>query len=420
MRLYFVNRFYWPAEQATAQLLTDLAESLATAGWSVSIVTGVSSAGLPARTTHRGVEIIRVGPLTAGATRFAGRAWDFARFHAAAARCLRREARRGDIVVALTDPPLIGLTAALVAAARGTRLIHWIHDIYPEVLYSVAPNFSSRLLCRALRPPRNLAWRRAAACVTLGETMADVVRRAGVAAARLHVVPNWAPRGVAPVAAEARSARREQWDLNRRFVVGYSGNLGRVHDLAGLIEVAEILRDDPRFVFLFVGGGAGLHALREAAERRGLPNVRFEPPQPRAELSLTLSVPDIHVIAVRAGCESFVFPSKLYGAAAVARPALVLAAPGAEIARLVRAAGMGLAFAPNESAAIAAALRELAGDPARLEQFGAAAARFHAAGGNGDIAAQRWQALLAAVAGSDSPVSRPALSPSDAASAPHA
>lgn len=394
MRVHFINRFYWPAEPATAQLLADLAEGLAARAWPVTVIAGHSSRDLAAAELRRGVTIHRVGPLMARTQNLARRALDFVAFQSAVRRHLLRTVAAGDVVVALTDPPLIGVAAAKSASARGAQLVHWVHDIYPEVLTAVTSNPAARLASAFLRPRRNAAWQRAAACVVLGETMAKVVRANGVSPDRIQIVPNWAPQGVEPAPASAVAALRQTWSLEGKFVVAYSGNLGRVHDVMGLVEVAARLREDPRFVFLCIGGGAGFARLQRAAQSRGLSNVRFLPPQPRASLAVSLSLPDVHLVSLREGCEAFVFPSKVYGVAAVGRPVLVWAAPDSELAAIVAEAGLGATFRPADASGIVGWLRGLAEDPARGEQLARAATRFAHASGGAAAAVQAWDGLL--------------------------
>ncbi|MEY4938672.1 MAG: hypothetical protein RIQ93_407 [Verrucomicrobiota bacterium] len=393
MRLYFINRFYWPAELATAQLLVDLAESLAAQNCSVSVVVCHSAAGLPARERRNGVEIIRVGsPPTDH--HLARRTMNAAWFHLAALALLWRTVRPGDVIVALTDPPLIGVTAALIARVRGARLVHWIQDIYPEVLPAVTKSWIARITSGAFRPVRDVAWRNAAACVTLGEDMAATVRPNLSRKNRLHIVPNWAPQGLHAGAAEEVAALRTHWGLGDRFIVGYSGNLGRVHDLSGLIQVAENFRTDPAIVFLLVGHGANYNALRTEVDRKQLTNVRFLPPRPRGELSVSLSVPDVHLISLRPGCEKFVFPSKLYGVAAVARPVLLLGTRNSELAETIARQAMGTVFDPHDTAGISACLRRLATEPAWRRSLEAAAGRFGLQNGGITRARDQWQNIL--------------------------
>ena len=178
------------------------------------------------------------------------------------------------------------------------------------------------------------------------------------------MIPNWAPGGqaLAPVPPE-KNPFPLAWDLRGRFAVVYSGNLGRVHALESVLEAAALLRDLPEIVFLFVGDGPQRRTLESRAAARGLGNVRFLPAQPRAYLAASLSAADVHLVTLRDGCERLVFPSKLYGIAAVGRPVVYMGPTGAEIATTIRAGRFGLVVDPSDSAALADALRRLAGDP---------------------------------------------------------
>lgn len=388
-RLFFINRFYWPDEPATAQLLADLAEGLAARGRRVTVITSPAP-GAPRRETHRGVSVVRVGPGRHPGRGTGARALSFALFFAAACWRLAREARRGDTVVALTDPPLIGVGAGLVARARGARCYHWVQDIYPEIAVALTPH---RWLA-ALRPFRDAAWRRADGCVTLGTDMAGALSAAGVPSARIHLVPNWAPAGVGPVEEARPAALRAAWGLEGRMIVAYSGNLGRVHDLESVLGAAEILRGEPDIVWAFIGEGAGRGALESAVRSRGLGQVRFLPRQPRADLAAVLAAADVHLVTLRADCARLVFPSKLYGIAAAGRPVVFVGPVDCEPARLVTGHGLGWAFAPADMPALAARLRRLRDFPAERREAGAAAARFAESAGGAERAVTAWDRLL--------------------------
>jgi len=78
-------------------------------------------------------------------------------------------------------------------------------------------------------------------------------------------------RGNRPAYA-AHNPLRSAWNLEDKFVVGYSGNLGRAHEFETILGAAEHLRSDPRIVFLFIGGG---HSSDELARR--VKESRLEP-----------------------------------------------------------------------------------------------------------------------------------------------
>lgn len=391
MRLILLNRFYWPDEPATAQLLTDLAEALAARGCEVTIITShPGGPTVPRAETHRGVRILRVGSTRSTGAGLRGKAMDFATFFLGALGRLLVTARRGDAIVAMTDPPLLGIGVAFVAALRGARLFHWVQDIYPELAIELTGHGWLHLV----RPMRNVSWRSAEGCVTLGDDMAAELAAAGVAPERISVIPNWGPAGLTAQPASAAASLRAEWGLAGKFVVAYSGNLGRVHDLDAVLDLADAMRADRGVAFVLIGGGAQRVALETAAARRGLSNLTFHPPQPRAQLAASLALGDLHLVTLRPGCERFVFPSKLYGITAVGRPVLLIGPRDCELARLVRERGFGRAFARDEIDALAGAVRALAQNPAECARLAAAALDFAAENGGPTAAAERWQRVL--------------------------
>lgn len=398
-RVIFVNRFYHPNEVATAQLLTDLAEALARDGREVCVIASAPVADTPPASDERrhDVSIFRVHSTHWSRRHVLGRVIDLVTFQAGALVQLFKRLRPGDTVVAMTDPPLLGVVAWLVARLRRARIVHWVQDIYPEI----AAELTGHRWLLVLRPLRNAAWRRAHACVVPGADMAATVAAGGVSASQIVVSPNWAPAGLGPPPPDAVATLRQAWNLSGKFVVGYSGNLGRVHDLEPLLDVADALRDRPDIAWVFVGHGAQRASLEAAATARGLANVHFKPPQPRSQLATSLGVAEVQLVTLLPGAEHSVFPSKLYGIAAVGRPIALIGPRGSELARLVVEHKMGAAFTRDEGDALARWLVALAADPLRRELM-ANAARHFAAGGF-DRALASWRNVLGGELAGNSP-----------------
>ncbi|AHF93541.1 glycosyl transferase family 1 [Opitutaceae bacterium TAV5] len=372
--IVFLNRFYHPSTTATGQLLTDLAEGLAARGHAVRVVTSRHDASLPEDETHNGVRIHRIG--TPARWRGFARITEFRAFHVAARRRLPSLLAPADTVVALTDPPLVGVTAAQACRASGARLVHWVQDIYPELLAAAGAGWPALPLVALLRLRRDRAWREATRCVTLGGDMAALLRARGVPSDRLAIIPNWAPAGLAPPPPETVAAMRARWGLGDRFIVAYSGNLGRVHDLDVCLRVAEALRSDSRFAFVFIGEGARKSRLQRAVAARGLENVVFRPHESRRHLAASLAAADAHWVTLRDSCGSLVFPSKLYGIAAVGRPVLFAGPPGGELARQVTAHRLGIAAAPDDTARFVRTLHHWIETPAACEDAARASLAF--------------------------------------------
>src|SRR3954470_2824798 len=137
-RVLFVNRFFHPDHSATSQMLSDLSFHLAERGWNVEVITSRqryddASAKLPPREIVRGVDVRRVWSTRFGRGFLPGRAIDYATFYVSAFFALLRRGGRGATIVALTDPPLISVVAALAAMLRGAALVNWTQDLFPDV-----------------------------------------------------------------------------------------------------------------------------------------------------------------------------------------------------------------------------------------------------------------------------------------------
>lgn len=353
-RVVFVNRYFHPDHSATSQMASDLAFHLASRGWEVSAITGRqryddASAKL-GNETVRGVRIERIWATRFGRRRLTGRALDYATFYASALVAIHRQ--RDAVVVAMTDPPMISVVAALASH----RLVNWLQDLFPEVaseLGFAAPRFLRRL--------RDWSLGRARTNVVIGRSMAGHVAKA-------TVVHNWADLSIRPVPRE-ENVLRQQWGLGEAFVVGYSGNFGRAHDFSTIVRAMEILRAEQErgaVRFLFIGDGARLGEVKQHAA----PSALFLPYQPREALSHSLSAADAHLVTLRPSLEGLIVPSKFYGALAAGRPVLTIGSPEGELAGIVERASCGFAVAAGDAEGLAGRIRELAADPAGAALMG--------------------------------------------------
>lgn len=378
--IIFVNRYFSPDHSATSQLLTDLAVEVAKSKSHVKIVTSRQiyddpERSLSARQTIEGVEVRRVWTTRFGRNRLCGRIFDYVSFLLTTSLMLLSIVRRGDLVIAKTDPPMIGVIVAFIAAIRGARQAHWVQDVFPEI--AAREFFWLRgLLGRALMWMRNAALRRAAFIVVLSDAMRRHLSAQGIAEEKFFVIPNWFDgEGVRPLAAESNPLRRH-WGAEDKFVVGYSGNLGRVHDSETFFDAAVLLQSEPEIQFCFIGGGRNRSVIEDRVRRRAMLNVRFEPYQDRDTLTHSLTLLDVHLVSLRPGFDSFVYPSKIAAAAAAGRPIVYVGDAEGELARDISKARIGVVTPCGDGAALAQQLLKLKDDDVLRGELGANARQY--------------------------------------------
>jgi len=316
--LFFVNRFFYPDLSATSQILTDLAVHLAASGYRVQVVTSRLSYENPAisfapREVTLGVNVVRVATTRFGRANLLGRSLDYLSFYLSAFWQLLREVKRGDVVIAKTDPPLIGVVAATAARLKGAQLVNWLQDVFPEVGTALGVRVLGGPVAPVLQVLRDASLKSAAANVVLGKRMAAYLLGRSLPAHQVVVIHNWTDDiGIVPTAHADNPLRRE-WGLADHFVVGYSGNLGRAHEMHTILGAARELRDQAHIRFLFVGGGAQLESARAVVSAQQLGNVDFRPYQAREMLSLSLGAIDLHLVSLNPAVEGFIVPSKFSG-----------------------------------------------------------------------------------------------------------
>ena len=166
MRVLFVNRFFYPDHSATSQMLTDLAGDLRGAGMDIAVITGRQliddpRAGLAGFERLDGIDVHRVWSTRFGRGNLVGRGIDYLSFYLGAGWRLVRLCRRGDVVVANTDPPLISVVAGWVAKWRGALLVNWLHDLFPEIAQRLGVALVGGALGKLLATLRDGSLRRA-------------------------------------------------------------------------------------------------------------------------------------------------------------------------------------------------------------------------------------------------------------------
>ena len=404
-RLIFLNRFFYPDHSATSQILSDLAFDLSASGAEVHVITSRQlydspQAELPREDVVRGVKVHRVTTTTFGRAALPGRAIDYASYYRSMWRCARSLIRRGDVLIAKTDPPLASVFAAQLVANFNAQLVNWLQDIYPELAAGTGVPFMKGLAGNTLARLRNRSLMRAAANVVVGQRMAEYVKSLGAAPNRIHVIPNWIDdEQIRPVQHDENPLRIE-WGLQERFVVGYAGNLGRAHEFDTVLAASELLQNDPRILFLFVGGGHQFERLARAVKDRRLGgNFRFVPYQPQSLLKFSLNLADVHLVSLKPELEGLLVPSKFYGAAAVGRPVISITAADGEIAQLVRKHNCGIVVEPGNGQRLAEELMLLSKNPTRAAEMGGRARAMLEACFTRRRALAHWRHLLTALQG---------------------
>jgi len=325
------------------------------------------------RDVHHGVQMYRAASTTFPPGRFVGRAANYLSYFLSA--CLAGlMVPRPDVVVPLTDPPIIGLAALLTARRWSARLVFLCQDVFPEVTW-LLEDFQNATVNRVLDRINRRLVRQADRVVALGDTMRQrLIVGKGADPQKVEVIHNWADcRAIVP--GPKRNAFSLAHGLAEAFVVLHSGNMGQSQGLESLADAASLLRSYDDLQVVLVGDGTTRPALEAKVRSQGMSNVHFLPCQPREQLWQSFASADVFVISLKRGLASSIVPSKLYGILAAGWPYVAAVEEACEVTAITKQYHCGLLAEPGDPKVLADALLTLYHDRALAQRLGANARR---------------------------------------------
>jgi glycosyltransferase involved in cell wall biosynthesis len=398
MKVLLLNQVFWPDVAATAQHGHDLGRYLAQHGVQVTALASRSlysetGKALPREGGVDGIRVVRAGQSRFGKTALAARAFDFVSFYLAAlwkAIWLPRQ----DIVVCFTTPPFIAFVGILLRWLKGTKVVCWTMDLYPDVPVAAGVLRRGSLAHSLFDAVDRFSLRHADRVVVLGRCMQQRLLEKGVDPKRMEVINVWADGDEVSVRPIEGNALRTAWQLGDRFVIEYSGNFGIGHDGETMYRAMQATRANDSIRWVIVGGGTKRGELEAFVMTHDIVNAVLKPYQPREALGELLSLGNVHLVSVAENFSGLLVPSKFYGVLAAARPVLYVGPRESEVARVIEESKCGLVIEQGDSAGLVKAIETLHADPQLAQAMGRRAREVFERTFTRSLACERWLRLL--------------------------
>jgi len=372
--ILFISELYYPEETSTGFFVTGIAEGLAQQeGLRVSALCaqptysrkGVSA---PKRESRNGVSIHRLAAPSGDKNRMLDRIWSALILTLRFCFAMLSDIKRGDIVVVLTNPPTLPLLAGWICRIKGATAVLLVHDVYPDVLIPTGFTTERSLLYRMFERVQRHMLRRMRHVVVLGRDMREQLRAKLPEAEqdKFTIIPNWGDGDAVHPGLRSSNALRSRLGLESKFVVQFSGNLGRTHGLDDLVALARSFKKDVSIHFLIFGWGAGRDWLDQTIRKENMLNMTLLDPCDKSELGTYLTACDLFLLPFKKGMEGISVPSRLYNVMAAGSPILAVCSPESELALVVEEESMGWVVEPGDIESMKRVVLEASNHPDRL------------------------------------------------------
>jgi len=244
--------------------------------------------------------------------------------------------------------PPMGYLLNLLVSNRFSMLI-W--DVYPDsfkimgikdhhILYKSWSYLNRRSLPKAYR------------LFTIGNRMAGLLSQY-VEGDKIIIQPIWSVFESPPKIIKSDNVFIKKHNLQGRFIVQYSGNIGLTHNVEVLLEIAELLKHHEHILIQIIGKGPRMAELKKRIEEKEIRNCMLLPFQSDEMFPYSLSAADIGVVILDEKTSMGSVPSKSYNIMSLGIPSIYIAGKDSELSDYAHRYNHGRCFQAGECKEIA-------------------------------------------------------------------
>ena len=229
-----------------------------------------------------------------------------------------------DIIFGTSVPPMLSVLGVFFSKFKNIKFYYWLMDMQPELSISSGLFKKKTITAKILTFLGNYSLRNSDKIFSMDRYMSDYLLN------RVHIKnqifnnPPWPVIDKIYKGNKKDNPFRIQNNFGDKIVVMYSGNHSYVHPLDTLLESAKILKDNSKFLFVFIGEGVRKKDVSNFIKKNKLDNILQLPFQPRSNIHISLSSADIQVVIMGDNLVGYTHPNKIYGGLYIGRTILYI------------------------------------------------------------------------------------------------
>ena len=373
-RALLVTTNYWPEPTGIAVYTTDLAESLKTNNYQVTVLTSLPHYPwwkVPTEfahldegvTSHNGVEVIRAKHLVPPKMNALLRM----RFEFSLWWNLKRVSKRFkdddfDVVIGCMPTVAAGVTGNKIAMKLGLPFGLIVQDLSGAGAKQSGLR-GGALISRIAHVIEGSALHGADKLVVVSPAMRDVVVGLGVDSKKVNQILNYSARSIDQI--DKAAARKKFGWVEGEFVVIHTGNMGAKQDLENVVKAAEALGRNSVIKIYLIGHGNQENTLKQLCANQE--NISVMAAVSDKDYSALLSAADLLLVNERSTQMEMSLPSKLTSYLYSERPVIAAVPRGGATWKFLE--GVAELVDAGDPKKLATKIEELSKNQSRLDQL---------------------------------------------------
>jgi colanic acid biosynthesis glycosyl transferase WcaI len=362
-KLWIVSELYYPEMTSTGYILTQLAEGLTT-DYDIHVLCGqptYSARGVRAPDVEKrnGVVIKRCMGATLNKNVFFLKLINFFTLSISLFANALVSFKRNDIVLVVTNPPILPFFILLACRIRGAKCSLLIHDIYPDILVATGIVKNNSIIIKYYSAFSNLLYRSMICIFVIGRDMKNLIsERNNNCRDNIFIATNWADLQLVKPEPRGTNNLIKELGIKDKFIVLCAGNMGYPNDIESIVLAADLLKGNEEIIFLFLGDGVKKSWLENYVKIKKLKNIIILSSKPRSEQSDFLNACDIAIISLTKNMKGLSVPSRLYNTLASGKPIIAVTEELSELSLVVEEERIGWVVPPGDPHEISRAIKE--------------------------------------------------------------
>lgn len=366
-KYWFISEFYWPVENATGYIITHIIDYFSLKK-SVHVLT---VGNFVSEERNKNIHTVRISSNSSlNKNKLFQRLLKLLIISVKFAWKICQNIRAGDVVITVTNPAFILVFLSLIKKMKKMKLIVIVHDVFPENLLVAGITRENSFLYKMAKSLFNYSYRQADLLITCGRDMNKVIQKKLKYPDLTCSIPNFADtRTIVPIPKE-KNPILIKFGIVNKFVVFFTGNIGRLQGIDNLLETIRILKGEKDICWLFIGEGACLDGMKSFVERNEILNVQFHPNMKRQYAIDFLNAGDIGIVSLLPNMRGTGVPSKTYTYMAAGKSILAIMDEDTEVAQMIKEHQIGWLVNPQEPRKLAELIVYLKNNPQLVRETG--------------------------------------------------
>lgn len=368
-------QYFYPEYVSSAILPTQLAEELASAGYSVGTICGWpkeyhTGEVVSKKEEYKGINIYRIKYGSFNNKTKIGRLINFFSFFISTLLRLPK-IMKYKVVIVYSNPPVLPFVGYLAQKIGKVKLVFVGFDLYPDNAIAINAIKPDGAISKLMKYINKKVYSNANKIIAISEDMKTymMTKYEHLKDNQVTIIPNWYTGEIDAsklVKNEDFKIIRDKWNL----IILYTGNMGEAQDMDTIIDSIiqinnEKLKDN--VFFIFTGHGSKQKQMEQKLIENGINNYKFYGFLKGQDYKDVLNIADICLVSLKKGIEGLGVPSKTYGYFAYSKPVISIMSEDTELAKNIIAYNAGFNVSQGDVLGFIKVIRELIENPQKLE-----------------------------------------------------